>query len=128
MSVSCDVCGLRHSGGPRRLVYLPRSAALGHMGAQRMKRDRLGYPARRALALAGVVLMAMQGWSPALAGPREQARPLPAPLAGGPPTHAVPAQIAADIHGGNTNAAAQLATANKNFYHVTLQNFVARWA
>jgi len=28
-----------------------------------MKRDRLGIPALRALALAGVVLMAMQGWS-----------------------------------------------------------------
>ncbi|HKC15405.1 MAG TPA: hypothetical protein VKC11_01755 [Steroidobacteraceae bacterium] len=92
-----------------------------------MKRDRLGYPARRALALAGVVLMAMQGWSPALAGPREQARRLHDRLAGVPPTDAVLTQMAADIQGGNTDAAAQLAMANKNFYNVTLKNFVAPW-
>jgi len=92
-----------------------------------MKRDRLGIPARRALALAGVVLMAMQGWSPVLAGPREQARRLHDRLAGVPPTDAVLTQMAADIQGGNTDAAAQLAMANKNFYNVTLKNFVAPW-
>src|SRR5258706_6884246 len=88
MSVSCDVCGLRHSGAFGASVYSPRSAAPGHMGAQRMKRDRLGIPARRALALAGVVLMAMQCWSPALAGPREQARRLHDRLAGVSPDDA----------------------------------------
>ena len=34
-------------------------------------------------------------------------------------------QMAADIAGGNPQAAAQLAMANKNFYNVTLKNFVA---
>jgi hypothetical protein len=92
-----------------------------------MKRDRLGNPALHAFALAGVVLMAMQGWSPALAGPREQARRLHDRLAGVPPTDAVLTQMAADIQAGNTDAAAQLAMANKNFYNVTLKNFVAPW-
>src|SRR5258706_14668871 len=97
------------------------------MGAQRMNPDRLGIPAMQAAALAAVLLMAMQGWSPALAGPREQARRLHDRLAGVPPTDAVLTQMAADIQAGNTAAAAQLAMANKHFYNVTLKNFVAPW-
>ncbi|HLQ11915.1 MAG TPA: hypothetical protein VK130_01555 [Steroidobacteraceae bacterium] len=92
-----------------------------------MKPDRLGFPARQAAALAGVLLMALQGFSPALAGPREQARRLHDRLAGVPPTDVVLTQMAADIQGGNTDAAAQVAMANKNFYNVTLKNFVAPW-
>jgi len=71
--------------------------------------------------------MALQGWSPALAGPREQARRLHDRLAGVPPTDAVLTQMAADIQAGNTDAAAQMAMANRNFYNVTLKNFAAPW-
>ncbi len=92
-----------------------------------MKRDRLGNPARQVAALTGIVLVALQGWSPALAGPREQARRLHDRLAGVPPTDAVLTQMAADSQGGTTDAAAQLAMANKNFYNVTLKNFAAPW-
>ena len=92
-----------------------------------MKRDRLRNTARHAAALAGVVLVALQGSSPALAGPREQARRLHDRLAGVPPTDAVLTQMAADIQAGNTDAAAKLAMANRNFYNVTLKNFVAPW-
>ena len=92
-----------------------------------MKRDRLRNTARHAVALAGVLLVALQGASPALAGPREQARRLHDRLAGVPPTDAVLTQMAADIQAGNTDTAAQLAMANKNFYNVTLKNFVAPW-
>jgi hypothetical protein len=35
--------------------------------------------------------------------------------------------MAADIGANNAQAAAQLAMANKNFYNVTLKNFVAPW-
>ncbi len=92
-----------------------------------MKRYRLRKSARLAAALAGVMLMVLQCWSPVLAGPREQARRLHDRLAGVPPTDAVLTQMAADIQAGNTDAAAQIALANKNFYNVTLKNFVAPW-
>jgi len=84
-------------------------------------------PARRAATLAGVLLLALQGWTPVIAGPREQARRIHDRLAGVPPTDAVLTQMAADIAGGQATAAAQLAMTNKNFYNVTLKNFVAPW-
>lgn len=83
--------------------------------------------ARRAATMAGVALLAIQGLAPAFAGPREQARRMHDRLAGVPPTDAVLTQMASDIAGGQTDAAAQLAMANKNFYNVTLKNFVAPW-
>ncbi len=83
--------------------------------------------ARRAATMAGVALLAIQGLAPAFAGPREQARRLHDRLAGVPPTDAVLTQMASDIAGGQADAAAQLAMANKNFYNVTLKNFVAPW-
>jgi len=92
-----------------------------------MKRDRLGITAWQVAALTGIMLVALQGWSPALAGPREQARRLHDRLAGVPPTDAVLTQMAADIQASNTDAAAQLAMADKNFYNVTLKNFAAPW-
>ena len=84
-------------------------------------------PARRAATVAGVLLLALQGWTPSLAGPREQARRLHDRLAGVPPSDAVLTQMASDIAGGQADAAAQLAMSNKNFYNVTLKNFVAPW-
>ncbi|MGH8253503.1 MAG: hypothetical protein ACRES2_05630 [Steroidobacteraceae bacterium] len=83
--------------------------------------------ARRVAAVAGTLLLALQGWTPSSAGPREQARRIHDRLAGVPPTDAVLTQMAADISGGQADAAAQLAMSNKNFYNVTLKNFVAPW-
>jgi hypothetical protein len=83
--------------------------------------------ARRAATIAGVLLLALQGWTPALAGSREQARRMHDRLAGVPPSDAVLTQMASDIAGGQADAAAQLAMNNRNFYNVTLKNFVAPW-
>ena len=80
-----------------------------------------------AAVVAGVLLLALQGGTAAFAGPREQARQLHDRLAGVPPSDAVLTQMAADITANNAQAAAQLAMANKNFYNVTLKNFVAPW-
>ncbi len=92
-----------------------------------MKQDRHLDLARRIATLATAALLAMQAVSPAYAGPREQARRLHDRLAGVPPTDAVLTQMATAISGGNATAAAQLAMSNKNFYNVTLKNFVAPW-
>jgi hypothetical protein len=92
-----------------------------------MKQDRHLDLARGIATLATAALLAMQAVSPAYAGPREQARRLHDRLAGVPPTDAVLSQMATDISGGNATAAAQLAMSNKNFYNVTLKNFVAPW-
>ena len=73
------------------------------------------------LALCCLQVVAM----PAGAGPREQARRLHDRIAGVPPSDAVLTQMATLIQGGNANAAAQLALANRSFYNVTLKNFVA---
>jgi hypothetical protein len=80
-----------------------------------------------AAVVAGVLLLALQGGTPAWAGPREQAKQLHDRLAGVPPSDFVLTQMAADITANNAQAAAQLAMANKNFYNVTLRNFVAPW-
>ena len=84
-------------------------------------------PAQRAAIWAGVALIALQGATSALAGPREQAKRLHDRLAGVPPSDAVLGQMETAINGGDTNGAAQLAMANKNFYNVTLKNFAAPW-
>ena len=83
-------------------------------------------PRRKAVA-AGVLLLALQAWAAASAGSREQARRLHDRLAGVPPSASVLNQMANDIAANNVDAAAQLALANKNFYNVTLKNFVAPW-
>jgi hypothetical protein len=83
--------------------------------------------ARRVAAVAGTLLLALQGWTPSYAGPREQARRIHDRLAGVPPSDAVLTQMATDITNGQADAAAQLAMQNKNFYNVTLKNFVAPW-
>ncbi len=92
-----------------------------------MKQDRHLDLARRIATLATAALLAMQAVSPAYAGPREQARRLHDRLAGVPPTDAVLTQMANDISMGQATVAAQLAMSNKNFYNVTLKNFVAPW-
>ena len=92
-----------------------------------MKQGRFKHQARCAVAMAGAALMAIQGWAPALAGPREQAKRLHDRLAGVPPGDAVLTQMENDIVAKNYDSAAQRAMANKNFYNVTLKNFVAPW-
>ena len=92
-----------------------------------MKQGNFKRPAQRAAIWAGVALIALQGATSALAGPREQARRLHDRLAGVPPSDAVLGQMETAINGGDTNGAAQLAMANKNFYNVTLKNFAAPW-
>ena len=82
---------------------------------------------RRKVVVAGVLLLALQAWAAASAGSREQARRLHDRLAGVPPSASVLNQMANDIAANNVDAAAQLALANKNFYNVTLKNFVAPW-
>ena len=94
-----------------------------------MTQDRHIRRARRVarLAIAAALLVAVQGWNPAAAGPREQARRLHDRLAGVPPSDAVLTLMAADIAGSNPGMAAQRAMSNRNFYDVTLKNFVSPW-
>lgn len=92
-----------------------------------MKQDRHLDRARRFATFATAVLLVVLACNPATAGSREQARRLHDRLAGVPPSDAVLTQMAADIAANNASAAAQLAMANKNFYDVTLKNFVAPW-
>ena len=62
-----------------------------------MKQGKLIHQTRRAATLAGVALLALQSWVPALAGPREQARRLHDRLAAVPPSDAVLTQMASEI-------------------------------
>src|ERR1700704_2299830 len=128
MSVSGDVRRMRHSGRYLVLRILNRTKAQRTEAWERSMRQRkYDRQTHGADVVAGALLLALQGWPPAISGPREQARQLHDRLAGVPPSDAVLTQMAADIQGGNTNAAAQVAMANKNFYNVTLKNFAAPW-
>ena len=82
---------------------------------------------RRTAVVTGALLLALQVWIAAVAGPREQARRLYDRLAGVPPSASVLDQLTSDITANNAQAAAQLAMADRNFYNVTLRNFVAPW-
>ena len=92
-----------------------------------MRQRNYDRQARGTAVVAGALLLALQGWTAALANPRDQAKRLHDRLAGVPPSDAVLTQMAADISANNAQAAAQLAMANMNFYNVTLKNFVAPW-
>jgi len=83
--------------------------------------------ARRVSAGVAIALLALQPLAPAFAGPREQAKRIHDRLAGVPPSDAVLAQMATLISNNDPQAAAQLAMNNRNFYNVTLKNFVAPW-
>ena len=85
--------------------------------------NRLGRVGRSLLA----ALVTLQAVTPAVAGPREQARRMHDRIAGVPPSDAVLTQMASDISAGNSAAAAQRAMANPSFYNVTLKNFAAPW-
>lgn len=61
------------------------------------------------------------------AGPREQARRIYDRLAGVPPTNTVLDQMTTYIRGGQVAAAANLAMSNRNFYNLTLKNFITPW-
>ena len=92
-----------------------------------MNNVRRRNPGATTLAAACAVLLAMQAALPAFAGAREQAKRLHDRLAGVPATDSVLTQMAAQISGGNPQAAAYLAMDDRNFYDVTLKNFVAPW-
>lgn len=74
----------------------------------------------------GVFLLAAT-FTPANAGPREQAKRIHDRIAGVPPTDQVLADMEADIIGGNPIGAAFRAMDNHSFYNVTLKNFAAPW-
>src|SRR5665213_3850712 len=80
---------------------------------------------RKSLTTVLVVALALQPLAAALAGPNEQATRLYERITGTAPSAATLAQMATDITGGNTHAAAQLAIQDPNFYNVTLRNFAA---
>jgi len=92
-----------------------------------MNNGRRGFSGATGTAVAAAVLLAVQAVVPAWAGAREQAKRLHDRLAGVPASVSVLAQMAADISGGNPQAAAYAAMSNRNFYDVTLKNFVAPW-
>ena len=92
-----------------------------------MRQRKYDRQAHGPAVVAGALLLALQQATAAFAGPREQAKQLHDRLAGVPPSDSVLTQMAADISANNAPAAAQLAMANKNFYNVTLKNFVAPW-
>ncbi len=61
------------------------------------------------------------------AGPREQARRIHDRIAGVPPTNAILDQMTTYVAGGQIAEAADLAMANRNFYTLTLKNFITPW-
>ena len=63
----------------------------------------------------------------AQAGPREQAKRIHDRIAGVPPSAAVLNQMAAEVAGGDAEAAAMIAMDNPSFYSVTLKNLVTPW-
>ncbi|MFM2287347.1 MAG: hypothetical protein RL684_490 [Pseudomonadota bacterium] len=83
--------------------------------------------AHRMAVAGGALLLAATLAGSAIAGPREQARRLYDRLAGVPPTEAVLTQMAGFIQAGDPTSAAMLAMDDRNFYNVTLKNFVAPW-
>jgi hypothetical protein len=86
-------------------------------------RDRTSLRTTNAVAL----LVAATLGTAAFAGPAEQATRIHNRIAGVPPSPTVLTQMTADIQANNAAAAAALATANPNFYNVTLKNFVTPW-
>lgn len=74
-----------------------------------------------------VALLCFVQSSNLLAGPREQARRIHDRLAGVPPSETVLTQMTTLVSSGDVSAAANLAIANRNFYNVTLKNFITPW-
>ncbi len=79
--------------------------------------------AKRLTAVVALVACA----TAAHAGPREQAKRMHDRIAGVPPSAAILDQMEAEIAGGDTAAAAQIAMDNPAFYAVTLKNLVTPW-
>jgi hypothetical protein len=92
-----------------------------------MNNGRRRFSGATGTAAAIAALLAAQAVVPAWAGAREQAKRLHDRLAGVPASESVLTQMAADISGGDPQAAAYVAMGNKNFYDVTLRNFAAPW-
>lgn len=92
-------------------------------------KSRVCAPAGRAAAAGAACALALlaQLASPALAGPKEQAKRIHDRIAGVPPTASVLQQMESDIQSGAPLAAAQRALEHPAFYSVTLKNFVTPW-
>ncbi len=80
---------------------------------------------RSTLAVVVALLPGLQPFTPALAGPTEQAERLFGRITGTQPSAAVLTQMSTDISANNAVAAAQLAMQDPSFYNVTLRNFAA---
>ncbi len=93
-------------------------------------RDRRSHDSRCWLSLRGVawaIAMSAQIATPALAGPREQAKRIYERIAGVPPSAAVLDQLAARTAAKDLMGAAAIATDAATFYSVTLKNLVTPW-
>jgi hypothetical protein len=73
------------------------------------------------------IAMAAQIATPALAGPRDQAKRIYERVAGVAPSASVLDQMAAKTTAGDLAGAAAIATGAPTFYNVTLKNFVTPW-
>ena len=95
------------------------SASTGHTGR------RMYFATLLRLVIVG--LLAGGFLTPALAGPRDQAKRIHDRLAGVPPTDSVLQQMQSEIASGNAGRAADIAMDNVSFYNVTLKNFATPW-
>ena len=95
------------------------SASTGHTGR------RMYFATLLRLVIVG--LLAGGFLTPALAGPRDQAKRIHDRLAGVPPTDSVLQQMQNEIASGNAGRAADMAMDNVSFYNVTLKNFATPW-
>ncbi len=95
------------------------SASTGHTGR------RMYFATLLRLVIVG--LLAGGFLTPALAGPRDQAKRIHDRLAGVPPTDSVLQQMQNEIASGNAGGAADMAMDNVSFYNVTLKNFATPW-
>jgi hypothetical protein len=90
-------------------------------------REHLSAPKRRAARAATGALCAALIAFPAFSDPTSQAQRIYERIAGVQPPAATLSTMATDIAGGNALAAAELATADPDFYNVTLKNFAMPW-
>ena len=79
------------------------------------------------LPLLLLLLLVIDVYNIALAGPREQARRIHDRLAGIPPSDSVLNTMEGAIAGGDEFGAALIAMENSAFYNVTLKNFATPW-
>lgn len=82
----------------------------------------------RRITLPTVAVIVVALVTPAIAGPREQAKRMHDRLAGIPPSSSTLDSMAALIAAGNSKSAASIAIDSSAFYSVTLKNMVTPWS